>query len=127
MKVQVIKSFDTAKGIISEGSIIDIPENLFNRLKGKVIPFPCHNSFKVKPAKPITKGRRETLRMVADAILEQAVQDIQAVGVWQLTPTSSVLEKEINRIHGLLLEGLATLEEFKNLVTDWKRSGVTLH
>lgn len=65
--------------------------------------------------------------MVADAILEQAVQDIQTVGVWQLTPTSSVLEKEINWIHGLLLEGLATLEEFKNLVTDWKRSGVTLH
>ena len=28
MKVQVIKSFDTAKGVISEGSIVEIPESM---------------------------------------------------------------------------------------------------
>lgn len=96
---------------------------MFDRLKGKVIPFPCHNSFKVKPAKRITEGRRETLRMVADATLEQAVQDIQAVGIWQPTPKVRALESEINRTYKLLMEGLISLEEFAKLVTQWKEAG----
>jgi hypothetical protein len=36
MKVAVVESFNTAKGIITAGQIIDIPGNLYDRLKGKV-------------------------------------------------------------------------------------------
>lgn len=44
MKVLVIKAFPTAKGNIQAGAIIDIPENMVDRLKGKVEPLTFDSS-----------------------------------------------------------------------------------
>ena len=101
MRVRVIESFKTAKGNISEGTIIDIPEAMFDRLKGKVEP----------------------LHKVADAILQQTIFDIQSGGIWQSTPDVEALENEINRLHRLLMDGLTTLEAFKDIVEQWKATG----
>lgn len=118
MRVRVIEPFKTAKGDISKGVIIDIPEAMFDRLRGKVT--------RITPAeinKPISEGRRKTLGMVADAILEQAVIDIQHGGIWQSTPDVIAIEDEINRLHRLLMEGLTSLQTFRQTVEQWKATG----
>jgi hypothetical protein len=134
MKALVTESFNTAKGNIPEGTIIDIPEAMFNRLKGKVTrispaadntSFPARN---IKPAikHPATEGRCKSLEAVADAILEQAVIDIDRGGIWQSTPDVEVLENEINRLYRLLMEGLSTLAAFKEIVNQWQATGTQI-
>jgi hypothetical protein len=118
VKVRVIEQFSTAKGVIPEGTIINIPETLFDRLQGKVV--------RISPAdtrKPLSEGRRETLALVADGILEQTVIDIQTGGVWNHTPDVTAIEDEINRLHRALLEGAAQLETFRQAVEQWKTTG----
>ncbi len=118
MKVRVIEQFSTAKGVIPEGTIINIPETLFDRLQGKVV--------RISPAdtrKPLSEGRRETLALVADGILEQTVIDIQTGGVWNHTSDVTAIEDEINRLHRALLEGAAQLETFQQAVEQWKTTG----
>ena len=41
MKVKVIEKFATAKGIIPEGTVIEIEEKIYPKLQGKVIPIPA--------------------------------------------------------------------------------------
>jgi hypothetical protein len=134
MKVRVTESFNTAKGNIPEGTIIDIPEAMFNRLKGKVtrIPpaadntsFPARN---IKPAikHPATEGRCKTLGVVADAILKQAVIDIDRGSIWQSGPDIEILEDEINRLYRLLVDGLSTLAAFKEIVRQWQATGTQI-
>lgn len=121
MKVRVIESFHTAKGIIPKGAIVDIPDALFDRLQGKVV--------RITPAdtrRPLTEGRRESLVAVADAILSQAVIDIQAGGIWQSTPEVTVLENEITRLHRALMEGITSLEIFRQAVEIWKVTGTEI-
>mgnify|MGYP000892960522 CR=1 FL=1 len=118
MKVRVIESFETAKGMIPAGTVINIPESLYDRLKGKVATF----NQKETP-QPITEGRRDSLTAVSDAILQQAVIDIQAGGIWKFTPDVESLENEINRLHLALMEGLTTLQKFRETVEEWKAVG----
>jgi hypothetical protein len=121
MKVRVIESFNTAKGTIPKGAVVDIPETLFDRLQGKVVKIPLAES-----RKPISESRRKTLAAVADAILGQAVIDIQHGGIWTNTPDISVLEDEITRLHRLLIEGLTSLESFRQAVEQWKDTGTQM-
>jgi hypothetical protein len=127
MRVRVTESFNTAKGNIPEGTIIDIPEVLFNRLKGKVtrIP-PTAKNIGPEAKHPIAEGRRNTLEMVTDAILEQAVIDIDYGGIWQSAPDVKSLEDEINRLYRLLMDGLSTLQAFKSIVNQWKATGTKI-
>lgn len=121
MKVRVVESFNTAKGIISEGTIIEIPDTLYERLQGKVS--------RIIPAdtpKPLSEGRRESLAAVADAILLQTVSDIQDGGIWQSTPDIKVLEDEINRLHRLFIEGMTSLQAFRQAVECWKATGTQI-
>lgn len=87
---------------------------MFDRLRGKVA--------RISPA-------LEDRQKIADAILRQAVIDIDYGGVWQSTPDVKALEDEINRLHRLLLEGLTTLAAFRDIVEQWKAAGaqVTRH
>ena len=71
----------------------------------------------------MTKGRCITVAMVADSILKQAVGDINQGGLWQATPDVKVLEDEINRLYQALLEGLCTIQVFKEKVDQWKAAG----
>ena len=87
-------------------------------------PKPSDNKAETKH--PITEGRRKTLGIVADAILEQAAKEIQNDGIWQPTTSTRELENRINH-HKLLLKGLTTLKEFRRLVVAWQRSGVTIY
>jgi len=124
MRVRVIESFNTAKGNISKGAIIDIPEAMFDRLKGKVTSIsPAAKKIEPVPKQSLSDGRRKTLGMIADAILSQAVIDIDYGGIWQGTPDVQALENEINRLYRLLMEGLTTLEAFKDIVEQWKTTG----
>jgi len=73
-----------------------------NRLKQtiEIPPVVDNKSFTAKNIKPeakypITEGRRKTLEMVADAILTQAVIDIEHGGIWQSGPDTEALEDEI--------------------------------
>lgn len=75
---------------------------------------------------PLPEDRRKTLEMVADAILKQAVIDIDYGGVWKSTPDVMALENEINRLYRLLMEGLTTLEAFKEIVEQWKATGTQI-
>lgn len=75
---------------------------------------------------PITEGRRKTLGMVADAILEQAVIDINHGGIWQGGQDVKALEDEINRLYRLLTEGLTTLAAFKGIVNQWQGAGTQI-
>lgn len=118
MKVRVVESFNTAKGIISEGTIIEITDALFDRLQGKVARIPP-----AETRTPLSEGRRETLAAVADAILEQAVIDIQNGGIWHSIPDIEVLEDEINLFYKLLMEGITNLEKFRQVVEKWKMTG----
>lgn len=111
MRVRVIESFKTAKGNISKGAIIDIPESMFDRLKGKVA--------RISPAP-------EDKRKIADSILKQAIIDIDQGGIWQNTPDVKALEDEINCLHRLLLEGLTTLAAFREIVEQWKTAGTKI-
>jgi hypothetical protein len=72
------------------------------------------------------EGRRKSLEMVADAILEQAVIDINRGGVWQSTPDVRALEDEINRLDRLLMEGLSTIQAFKEIVDKWRHAGTQI-
>lgn len=40
MKVRIIQSLNTPKGQIPEGAVIDLPGDLFEKLRGKVEPVP---------------------------------------------------------------------------------------
>jgi hypothetical protein len=64
--------------------------------------------------------------MFADAILEQAVIDIDYGGFWQSTPDVIALENEINRLYRLLIEGLSTIEIFQGVVNQWKATGTQI-
>lgn len=124
MRVRVTESFNTAKGNIPENTIIDIPEAMFDRLRGKVTKIPST----VKKIEPVVKhsipeGRRKTLGAVADAILEQTVIDINHGGIWQSTTNVKALEDEINRLYRLLMEGLSTIQAFREIVNQWKATG----
>jgi hypothetical protein len=121
MRVRAIQSFETKKGTIPEGTVINIPESLFDRFQGKVARIPP-----AETRQPMTDGRRETLEVVADAILSQAVRDIQAGGIWQSTPEIKVLEDEINRFHRLLMEGMTSLQTFRQAVERWKMTGTQI-
>ena len=127
MKVRVTESFNTAKGNIPEGTIIDIPETMFDRLQGKVarIP-PAVKKIEPLPKHSMSEGRRKTLGMVADAILEQAVIDINHGGIWQSGQDVKALEDEINRLYRLLKEGLTTLAAFKGIVNQWQGAGTQI-
>jgi len=118
MKVRVVESFNTAKGTIPKGAVVDIPDTLFDRLQGKVCKIPPADT-----RKP-SEGRRESLAAVADAILSQAVSDIQYGGIWQRTPDVKILEDEINRLHRLLVEGMTSLNTFRQTVEQWKATGI---
>jgi len=127
MRVRVTESFNTAKGNIPKDAIIDIPDAMFNRLKGKVIRIPPTVK-KIEPVvkRPIAEGRRKTSEMVANAVLEQAIIDIDHGGIWQSSPNVKVLEDEINRLYRLLLEGLSTLAAFSEIVEHWKATGTKI-
>jgi hypothetical protein len=127
MKVRATESFNTAKGNISEGTIIDIPDAMFDRLKGKVTRIPP-TAKKIEPDTkyPMPEGRRKTLGMVADEILKQAVIDIDHGGIWQSTPDVKALEDGINRLHRLLMDGLTTLEAFREIVEQWQATGAQI-
>jgi fido (protein-threonine AMPylation protein) len=124
MRVRVTESFNTAKGNIPENTIIDIPEAMFDRLKGKVTKIPLAVK-KIEPVikHPVPEGRRKSLEMIADAILEQTVIDINYGGIWQSTPNVKALEDEINRLYQLLMEGLSTIQAFREIVNQWKATG----
>ncbi|MEN6373549.1 MAG: hypothetical protein ABFD75_02050 [Smithella sp.] len=104
MRVRVTESFNTAKGNIPKDAIIEIPETMLDRLKGKVEP----------------------LHIVADAILRQTVIDIDYGGVWKSTPDVKALEDEINRLYRLLMDGLTTLTAFRETVDQWKTAGTKI-
>jgi len=45
MKVRVVQSFNTKKGIIPEGTVIEIEEKIYSKLQGKVVPIPALEYF----------------------------------------------------------------------------------
>ncbi len=62
---------------------------------------------------------RETLEIIADAILQDACRKIQASGYWMPTPAIRRLEDEINNLYFDVVSGKASLENFKALVNQW--------
>lgn len=69
MIVLVTESFNTAKGIIPAGKVIEIPETMFNRLRGKVTtlpPEPEKNA--TATTTDIMGGRRRALNDGTDSI-----------------------------------------------------------
>jgi hypothetical protein len=114
MKVLVRESFNTKKGVVPAGAVIEIEEKIFPRLQGKVVPI-------------MTEARRKTLGDCADAILQTAVKDIQAGGVWKGSSDVERLEDKITALYRLLTDGLTTLEEFREMVSRWKETGATVH
>jgi hypothetical protein len=70
--------------------------------------------------------RRNTLEVVADAILEKAVIDISQGGIWQDTPEVEAFEDEINCLYRALLEGLCTIQAFTEIVNQWKSAGTQI-
>ena len=104
-----------------------------NRLKQtiEISPVVDNKPFTAKNIEPVVKhpiaeGRRKTLEMVADAILVQAVIDIDHGGIWQSTPDVKALEDEINRLYWLLMEGLSTIQIFIDIVNHWKATGTQI-
>jgi len=43
MKVQAVKEINTARGVIPQGMIFSIPDDLLEKLRGRVQPFPAIN------------------------------------------------------------------------------------
>jgi hypothetical protein len=127
MRVRVTESFNTAKGNIPKGATIDIPETMFDRLKGKVAKIPpAVKKIEPVPNHSLPEGRRKSLGMVADAILEQAVIDIDHGDIWQSGPDVAILEDEINRLYRLLMENLSSIQIFKDIVNQWKVTGTQI-
>lgn len=69
MIVLVTESFNTAKGIIRAGQIVEIPDTMFNRLRGKVEAIPPEPEKNATATNTdITAGGRRELNEGADSI-----------------------------------------------------------
>lgn len=69
MIVLVTESFNTAKGIIRAGKIIEIPDTMFNRLRGKVEAIPPEaETNTTATTTDMTAGRRRALSDRTDSI-----------------------------------------------------------
>ncbi|OPY13244.1 MAG: hypothetical protein A4E66_00848 [Syntrophus sp. PtaB.Bin001] len=69
------------------------------------------------------EARRESLRMVMEANLHQAMSDIQAGRRWKVTPEVRELEEMIDRANLEILAGRGDIEDFILLVAQWKNAG----
>jgi hypothetical protein len=146
MRVLVTESFNTAKGNIPEGKVIDIPDTMFNRLKGKVVAIPpvVNNKAsaemnaptkKIEPGAPAgaiwvnpfpqgsMEARRESILQCMDAIWEQTFDRTKAI--WPLgfvsTPEIRTAEIEIERVQALVISGKGKIADFRLAVEAWER------
>jgi len=69
------------------------------------------------------EARRESLGIMMDAILRQAINDIDAGKIWNITPEGRRIEDDIDRTYGEVLAGSKTIEEFNALCLCWKSAG----
>jgi hypothetical protein len=116
MKVLVTESFNTAKGNIPVGKVIDIPETMFNRLKGKVeATSPKHGTnTMVIWRNPYPKGtpeaRKESLCQIMMAIWESSL------------PETRVAESEGLIMQQEIMAGRGKLIDFREACEKWKKA-----
>jgi hypothetical protein len=129
MKVLVTESFNTAKGNIPAGKVVEIPDAMFNRLKGKVVAIPPEPGINTTViwSNPYQQGtpeaRQESLLHIMTAILESAFDRVKAI--WPQgflsTPEMRAAEIEIERVRSLVLLGKGRLADFRQAVEAWER------
>jgi hypothetical protein len=148
VKVKVIESFETVKGIIQKGEVIEITDTMFLKLYGKVERiYSEKNDGLIRVHSNPTTGepetgremmirerlelqtapptRKQTMGMVADAILQKTVADIQIGGTWQVTPDVRLLEDQIDVVCRSLEEGISSLQAFRETVERWRIAGTS--
>jgi len=131
MRVRTLQSLTTPRGEISAGRVIDIPDHLAERLKGKVEPIA-----KEKPEVLLKTGRvvpiiLENLTKTFQGLFEKAVDETAAVcrpGCFEMVQKDFLdLAKEIqdaeDRINLEWLkanDGAGDLGDFHEAVTRWR-------
>ena len=130
MRVLVTESFNTAKGNIPAGKVVEIPDTMFNRLIGKVIAISpeSETNTTVIWRNPYLQGtqeaRQESLLKIMMAIIELTFDRI--VEIWPRgflsTAEISAAEVEVERVQSLVLSGKAKIADFRQAIEAWERA-----
>ena len=107
MKVLVTESFNTLKGNIPAGKIIEIPDTMFSRLMGKVAaisPEPETNIWRNPYQQGTPEARQASLESMIEAML------------YGLPPADDEQNRQINDMARDVLLGKAKLADFQRLL-----------
>jgi len=126
MKVLVTESFNTLKGNIPAGKIIEIPDTMFSRLMGKVAaisPEPETNIWRNPYQQGTPEARQESLLQIMMAILESTFDRVAAI--WPMgfvsTPEISAAEVNIEKVQTLVFSGTGIIADFQQSVEAWEK------
>jgi hypothetical protein len=123
MRVRTLQSLRTPRGEISAGRVINIPDHLAERLKGKVEPVADTLPFRGEAEIVTPEARQESLQQGMMAIWEPSFDRIKAI--WPQgfvsTPEIRAAEVEIERVQALILSGKVKIADFRQAVEAWER------
>jgi len=110
MKVLVTESFNTLKGNIPAGKVVEIPDTMFNRLKGKVVAIPSEpeTNTTVIWRNPYPQGAPEARQASLESMIEAML--------YGLPPADDEQNRQINDMARDVLLGKAKLADFQRLL-----------
>ena len=127
MRVLVTESFNTAKGNIPAGKVIEIPETMFNRLRGKVEAIPPETNTTIIWQNPYPAGTPEAREYTLSEMMGEMVQSTcdriveehrnRGSPSYMSNPEIQRAEDEITRIYHNVFEGVRPIcQTIKNHV-----------
>jgi hypothetical protein len=72
----------------------------------------------------MTEGRKKTLEMVTNAIMQNAIDDIIDGQKWVVTPEVRQAEEEVDACHREVMRGKAKIIDFSKAVEKMKKAGI---
>jgi hypothetical protein len=72
----------------------------------------------------MTEGRKKTLEMVTDAIMQKAIDDILDGPKWAVNQEVRQAEEEIDACHREVMRGRAKIIDFSKAVEKMKKAGI---
>lgn len=132
MTYQVLSALRVKTGqgeaVLKPGQVIRLNPDKAESLiaSGKIKPH--RTPYELSKAEPIWKNPypqgtpealRHTLAVTMDAMLEQAVIDIQEIG-YRSTSEAQESEAEVKNLYFMVLDGLKTIADFQKSIDKWK-------
>lgn len=131
MKVLVTESFNTAKGNIPAGKVIEIPETMFDRLRGKVKAIPHETNTTIIWQNPYPAGTPEAREYTLSEMMGEMVQTTcdsiveehnkRGIPSYVSNPEIHWAEDEITRVYHKVLGSEANLADFHQALETWEQ------